>query len=724
MARSAFRSSFSQQRLWFLDQLEPGTAAYNLPRAFRIDGPLNIEILKEALNVIVKRHGSLRTVFDSIGGESRQVVLSEAHAEIPITDLSDVPATEREQEALSIIAEEGKKPFDLREGPLVRCLLVRLAPERHIFLLVFHHIITDGWSISVLFRELTTCYAALVRGEKPDFHELALEYAEYAEWQRGSNSGEVLERQIEHWKKKLAGAQTVLELPTDRPRPTIANWHGATEEITLDRSVLAQLKAIATTERATLFMVVLAAFHALLWRYTSQESILVGTPVAARNEIELENIVGLFVNTLVFRADLSRALTFRDLIAQVRAYALDAYTSQDVPFEKLVEALVPQRSLDSHPLFQVMFTFQNIPKQVFEIPGLTVKEIAFETGIAKFDLSAEIWDSGELHCQFEYRTDLFDQCTITRMLGHFKNLLIAASNHPDLAIAELPIMEERERKEVIFQWNRTAADYPRNLSIHEAFEHQAAKTPDSIALSCEGRIWTYRQINAEANRLAHLLVNRSIGSGCLVGVLLERSPEMVIALLGILKSGAAYVPLDYSYPMERIKLMLDNASVLTVVTQDHLKDKLPSTIPNVVLLDKSEELRDAPTSNLARPKLDDQLAYIIYTSGSTGEPKGVEGTHRGLMNRFSWMWRSYPFQPGEVCCQKTNLSFVDSIWEIFGPLLAGVPNVIIPQETVRDPELLLQVLGRERVTRIVLVPSQLRALLDHAPNLQQRVPQL
>src|SRR5215471_4190650 len=369
MSRAAFPASFAQQRLWFLDQLEPGTSAYNLPRAFRIVGPLDPDTLARAFHMVAQRHASLRTVFDSVDGEARQVVLEDLEIQIPIIDLAEVPEADREAEALRLASEEGKKPFDLSEGPLFRAVVVRLRPENFVLVLVLHHIITDGWSIALLFREVTKCYAALTRNQVPDLPELPLQYAEYAQWQREYMSGDVLVGEVEHWKSKLAGAPTLLDLPADHPRPATQSWHGGTEEIALDNSVLAKLKAMAQAESSTLFMIAMAAFQTLLWRYTSQESILVGTPVAARHEVEIENMIGLFVNTLVFRTDFANNLTFRELIRQVRSFALEAYTHQDVPFEKLVEALVPQRSLDAHPLFQVMFTFQNIPKQVFEIPG-------------------------------------------------------------------------------------------------------------------------------------------------------------------------------------------------------------------------------------------------------------------------------------------------------------------------------------------------------------------
>jgi amino acid adenylation domain-containing protein len=724
MSDTSFAPSFGQQRLWFLDQLEPGTAAYNLPRAFSIAGPLDIPVLERALGIVVVRHSSLRTVFESVNGECRQVVLPDIRIEIPLVDLSGRPEPNREAEAVAVISDEGKKAFDLSKGPLLRCLLVRLGPERYIFLLVLHHIIVDGWSISILFRELTSTYACLLKGDAPSLPDLPFQYADYAQWQREYMTGEVLDHQLAYWTRKLADCPLVLKLPTNYPRPTVANWHGATEEIVLDSAALESVKTLAKSENCTLFMVVMAAFQALLWRYSAQESIVVGTPVAARNDIELESMVGLFVNTLVFRSDFSKNFTFRELMRQVREFALDSYPHQDLPFERLVESLVPQRSLDIHPIFQVMFTFQNIPKQIFEIPGLVIKEIAFESGIAKLDLSVEVWDDGQLHSQFEYRTDLFEKSTIQRMLGHFENLLREAAKNPDSLVGELEIMSDEEREQVLIDWNCTAADYPRNLTIPESFEAQVERDPTAIALIYEDQRWTYSAVNQAANRLARILLTRGVRGNSLVGVFLQRSPEMVIALLGILKAGAAYVPLDPSYPAERNGLLIRDAALPIIVSHSALKHLLPDKTAEVVLIDDAELLGREQPSNLKIAVSSQDRAYVIYTSGSTGVPKGVEGTHRASMNRFYWMWSKYPFQDGEVCCQKTNVGFVDSIWEIFGPLLAGVPSVIISQDCVRDPQLFLEVLAREQVTRIVLVPSQLRAILEHAPELNKRVPAL
>jgi len=652
MSRAAFPASFAQQRLWFLDQLEPGTAAYNLARAFRITGPLDVNAINLAVEAVVKRHESLRTVFDSVDGETRQLVLSDVHCNIPVVDLSGIPEETREGEALRVASEEGKKPFDLTQGPLFRAVLVDLGPSQYLLVLVMHHIITDGWSIATLFRELTLCYQAITNGENANLPELPLQYAEYAQWQREYMSGDVLAKQVEYWKGKLEGAQTILDLPTDHPRPSTHSWHGATEGLILDSNLFTELKAFAKSEGATLFMVALAAFQALLRRYTMQDSILVGTPIAGRNELETENLVGLFVNTLIFRADFSDSLTFRDLVRQVRAFALEAFSHQDVPFEKLVEELVPQRLVDTTPLFQVMFTFQNIPKQVFEIPGLVMKEVPFESGIAKFDLSAEVFEHNNgFHCRFEYNTDLFDKPTIRRMLDHFQNLVTAGVRDPDLQLAVIPLMNAQERHQILVEWNDTAADYPRDLCIHQAFERQALRSSDLTALRFQGQNFTYRQINERANQLARYLIGKGVQPGALVGIALERSPQMVIALLGALKAGAAYVPVDFSYPVERLAFMLRDAAVWGVITDSKIHNRLPRELGSVVSLDtEAEFIGREPADAISISPDSGQPAYVIYTSGSSGTPKGVEGTHRAALNRFAWMWRTYPFQAGEVSC--------------------------------------------------------------------------
>src|SRR5882762_537972 len=725
IAQATYPASFAQQRLWFLDQLEPGTPAYNLVRAFRISGALDVAALTSAIRTVVRRHESLRTVFEMVEGETRQIVLSDLDIQVPVVDVMHLPSGDRRRAALRIASEEGKKPFDLTQGPLLRALLVRMDRDQHLLVLAMHHIITDGWSISILFRELARCYEAFVNREEVHLPELPVQYVEYAQWQRENITGEVLEKQVAYWKNKLKGAQTVIDLPVDHPRPPIHSWRGATEELIFDSQVLSDLKKLAQQEGSTLFMVFMAAFQALLWRYTGQESILVGTPTAARCQVEIENLVGFFVNTLVIRADFTDNLTFRDLLRQIRNCSLEAYAHQDVPFEKLVEELAPERSMDTTPLFQVMFTFQNIPKQIFQISGLEMEELEFETGIAKFDLEVELYEDRDFHCRFEYNSDLFDRPTILRTLGHFRNLVNAALENPDQILSQMPLMDPAERERLLVEWNDTAGKYQGTRHIHTAFERQVSSTPNSTALLFHGRELTCREINESSNRLAHYLRKKGVEPGMLVGVSIERSPEIFIALLAVLKTGAAYLPLDPSYPAERLAFMVGDAKVACVVTQGGTRNQLPDHLQNVIELDSEDELiRNESSDNLSLELHGFDRAYVLYTSGSSGGPKGVEGTHRGAINRFRWMWERYPFQGGEVCCQKTNLGFVDSVWEIFGPLLAGIPSVILRADVVRDPEELLQSLAGEGVTRIVLVPSLLRALLDHAPQLRERVPRL
>ena len=725
MSPTGLPASFAQERLWFLDQLELGTAAYNLVRAFRVTGPLNVEALTSAFATVIHRHESLRTIFESLEGAARQVVLSDVTVEVPVRDLSSLPEGERRSTALRIASEEGKKPFDLTTGPLLRTLLLKLDREQYILVLAMHHIITDGWSISIMFRELTQAYEAFMEKRKLELPALPVQYAEYAEWQREFLGGEVLAKQVSFWKQKLAGAPTILDLPTDHPRPKDHNWQGATEELIFDHQVLVNLKEFAQSEGATLFMVSLAAFEALLWRYTGQDSILVGTPTAARSQIEIENLVGFFVNTLVFRGDLDSKITFRELVQQVRTYALEAYSHQDVPFEKLVEELVPQRTMNISPLFQVMFTFQNIPKQIFEISGLEMEELEFETGIAKFDLSIEAFEDDRFHCRFEYNTDLFDKATVLRQMSHFRNLVLSGLKNPDEPISRIPLMDASELDQTILQWNDTAVDDAGAKHIQTVFEKQAAKTPDSVALIYQDQEFSYKKLNEDANRLAHYLAKKGVRPGSLVGVSFERSPELTVALLAVLKTGAAYVPLDHSYPVERLASMLEDTQADCVLSVTGLRDRLPATVRNLILLDaEKEQIKSESSKNPNTHSSHAERLYVLYTSGSSGRPKGVEGTHRGALNRMEWMWERYPFQAGEVCCQKTNVGFVDSVCEIFSPLLAGVPSVIVPQEALVDPEVMLRTLGENRVTRIVLVPSLLRALLEHAPNLGERLPHL
>lgn len=713
MSRAAFPASFSQQRLWFLDQFDPGTAAYNIPRIFRIIGPLHVDALTRAFHAVVQRHAVLRTVFDSVEGEARQVVLSDLEVKVPLIDLTEAPEGERESKALRIAIQEGKKPFDLCEGPLLRASLIRLAPETWMLVLVMHHIVTDGWSISRLFRDLTTYYAAFLENTEPELPELPIQYTEYAQWQHEYMSGELLRKEIEHWKNTLAGAQTLLGLTTDHPRPAMQTWNGASQQITLDAATLAKLKSLAQKESSTLFMVSMALFQALLWRYSHQESILVGTPIAARNHVEVEEMVGLFVNTLVFRTDFTSDLSFHDVIRRVRSFALEAYMHQDVPFEKLVEELVPQRSLDTPPLFQVMFIFQNIPKQVFKIPGLSIKEMNFETGIAKFDLSAELWEDTEFHCQFEYNTDLFEHSTMRRMLGHFERLIQAALENPDLPFAQLPMVSPEEREQLLVEWNRTATDYSREHPqpcVHELFERRAERSPDAVAVVAGHLEMTYRELNQRANQLAWYLLKRGVGPEIPVGLSIDRGSGMVIALLGILKAGGAYVPLDPRLPDDRLSFMLSDAQPRFVLTEQKLQRGVFGADP--ILLDSDWEFIAQESKENPDKKLSPQtLAYVMYTSGSTGKPKGVPIEHGSIVNLLRSMQNEPGLNRDDVLLAVTTLSFDIAGLEIYLPLISGARLVIASSEDVVDGNRLRDLLNESRVTCVQATAATWRLLL-------------
>jgi len=725
MTEPVFPTSFGQQRLWFLDQFAPGTIAYNLPRAFRLTGLVDREALGKAFQVVISRHDPLRTVFTSVDGEPKQVVLPAYEFDLPVVDLSGLPVAQREPAALRIATEEAHKPFDLNTGPLLRVKLLQLDSQQHILVLVMHHITTDGWSMSVLFREIAELYAMLIAGKEPDLPRLPLHYSDFCRWQRASVAGDLFADQLNYWKRKLQGAEVILQLPTDHRRPAVHSGRGRTLHFELSDELTRKLRALAQSEHATLFMVLLALFQILLGRYTAKESILVGIPTAGRNEVELESLVGFFVNTLLIRADLAADRTFRQIVGQVRASTVEALAHQDLPFEKLVEAMEPDRSTNRTPLFQVMFVFHNEPKQRLEIPGLVVQEIEFESGIATFDLTLEILDLDSLHCTFQYDSDLYNDATIQRLAGHFSTIVEGVVGAPNEKISKLPLLTAPEIQQ-LKEWNNTASDYRRELCVHTAFEEQATLTPDKIVLICGERRLTYRALNEFANRLSRQLISRGIKPGSLVGVSLDRSAEMVVALLAILKTGAAYVPLNPDYPESRLQFMVEDSQADLVVTTPefselwgkHGVDTLAFTLATL----HAETLQDI-SKLLPSISAEDRI-YVIYTSGSTGRPKGVEGSHRACMNRLAWMWQVYPFRDGETCCQKTSLGFVDSVWEIFGPLLRGVTSVILPDDAVVDPERLVRLLSDYEVTRIVLVPSLLRAILEAVTDLQAALPKL
>jgi amino acid adenylation domain-containing protein len=719
--------SLAQQRLWFLDQLNPGRPDYNEPTALRLEGALDTAALRRALDEIVARHEVLRTVFVSTDGQPGLELRPPRPVDLDLVELDHLDPDARTAALEAVLVEAARRPFDLTRDLMLRGRLVRIAPDDHVLLLAKHHIASDGWSAGVLLRELSALYAAFARGEPSPLPELPIQYADFALWQqRWLESGE-LTRQLQYWRGRLAGAPQSLELPTDHPRPAVQSGRGRRITRVLPLALGTALKALARSESATLFMAGLAGFVALLHRLTGQTDVLVASPIAGRTRLELEPLLGFFVGTLVLRGDVAGDPTVRELLRQVRATALDAYGHQEVPFEKLVEELAPERSLRETPLVQVMFALQSTREQREPaLPGLRVARMPVHSGTAKFDLTLYVTEIAEgLEVVAEFSTDLFEAETIGRWLDHFEVLLEGMTRDPECRVSALPVLREAERHRLLVEWNHTERAYPRDATLHGLFEAQAARAPGAVALIDGADRITYDVLERRANRVAHHLRDKlAIAPGAVVGVCLPRSAAMVAAILGALKAGAAYLPLDPASPPARLALMLEDARPAVILTASSTRAALPADAPCLEVEPEGSALAGAREEAVRPVASDDPLAYVIYTSGSSGRPKGVRGRHRGAVNRATWMWETHPFAPDEVCCAKTSIGFVDSVWELFGGLLAGRPTVLVPDDAVLDPARLLALLAREGVTRLVLVPSLLEALLDVAPDLAARVPRL
>ena len=706
----AFPASFAQQRLWFLHYLEPGAASYNLPVALRLTGQLDAGALEESLNEILRRHDALRTRFPVRDGVPVQVVTPLRQIALQPTDLADIPADRRDAEASRAASLEAARPFDLAEGPLFRARLFRLEEENHVLVVTMHHIVSDGWSIDVFLKELGLLYEAFRQGQPSPLPELPIQYADYALWQKKWLRGEVLEAQLEYWRKQLAGIPARLELPTDRPRGAAPSHRGATLSAILAPGLLQGLKALARQENATLFMVLLAAFQALLSRYTGEDDIPVGSPIAGRTQQETESLIGFFVNTLVLRGDVKGDPTFRHFLGRVRETALQAYAFQDLPFEKLVEELQPARTLTHTPLFQVLFQLTPVSGGDSHFSDLSVSPFPIGGDIAKFDLSLRmIARPDRLSCIFEYRSDLFEAETIRRLMGHWQIFLAGLVSDPDRPISQVPIMDDVERQKILVDWNSTSADFPRDRSIAEAFEAQAASSPDSTALVFGRETLSYAELNRRANRLAHHLRGRGAGADQAVGVCLDRSPDLVVALLAVLKLGGFYVPLDPSYPAERLEFMTRDAGVRILVTDSAHAAKLPPTLA-VVRIDADAPSKSAPDSNPTRAASGESIAYVMYTSGSTGSPKGVAVPNRGVL-RLVTNADYVNISGDEVFLQLAPASFDASTFEIWGPLLNGARCVLFPAG-IPTPADLKNAITDHRVSILWLTASLFNAIVD------------
>ncbi|MFP2913034.1 non-ribosomal peptide synthetase, partial [Pyxidicoccus sp. 3LFB2] len=657
--------------------LEPGSAVYNIPAALRLTGSLDVSALQRALTELVRRHESLRTTFHNANGQPSQRILEPAPFALPVVDLSSLEAPEAEVRRLA--EEEAHAPFALDRGPLLRASLLRLGAQEHVLLLNMHHVVSDGWSMDVLVREMTALYEGFRQGQPVSLPELPVQYADYAVWQRDWLKGAVLEAQIGWWKQHLSGAPPVLELPTDFQRPAVQSFRGAAIPVQLSRSVSEALKALCQEEGVTPFMALLAAYQLLLSRYSGQEDIVVGSPIAGRRVAELEGLIGFFVNTLALRTRLEGNPSFRQVLARVKETTLGAFAHQDIPFEKLVEALQPQRELSRSPLFQVSFTLQNTPVSALSLPGLSFHLLETESRVARFDLALILSDTPEgFGGTLEYNTDLFEASTAARMMAHLEGVLRTVLEQPQARLGELSLLSEVERRQVLEQWNQTASDYPREASVHQLFSAQAARTPDAVAVESESGTLTYRQLDERSNQLAHHLRTLGVTPGTRVALCLERGLGLPVGLLGILKAGAAFVPLDPAYPAERLDFMLAQTAVSVLVTQQTLADELPSAVPLVVCLDSDwQQVARQPTSALGAFTHADSLAYVMFTSGSTGQPKAVAVAHRGI-TRLVLGSSFIHFGPEEVFLQLAPISFDASTLEVWGALLHGARLVLFP----------------------------------------------
>ncbi|HCF26426.1 MAG TPA: non-ribosomal peptide synthetase, partial [Cyanobacteria bacterium UBA11049] len=728
-----FPASFAQQRLWFFDRLFPGTAFYNVPTAIRLTGVLDLAALEESFNEIVRRHEVLRTTFGTQEGQLVQLIASHSRVSLALIDLQQLPVSEREAAAQQTIAQEIQQPFNLAQGSLLRVTLLQLNSTEYVLVINLHHIVFDEWSIALLIRELGLLYSAF-RAGKPSLRqatltplpELPIQYADFAHWQREWLQGDVLESQLSYWRSQLQNL-SVLEIQSNRSHLNEPRYRGATQLLELPLDLSQALLALSQQEGATLFMTLLAAYQALLYRYTGQTDIAVGSPIANRNRRELEDLIGFFANSLVLRTDLSGNPTFRELLLRVRQVAVGAYAHQDLPFEKLVEELHPERQASRNPLFQVVFALQNAPIEQLELPGLTLSSFKFEITTARFDLEFYLWECADnfrslwgdgwqqsegLRGALVYNTDLFERDAIARMLQHFQTLLAGAVANRDTHLADLPILSVAEQHQLLVEWNQTERDYP-ELCIHQLFESIVTQSPEAIAVSFGKQKFTYQQLNSGSNQLAHYLRKLGVGSETLVGICMEPSPIMVAGLLGILKAGGAYVPLDPTYPAERLRFMLEDAQVSVLLTQGNFELPITSqaqpgnkgTDLKVVCLERDwEAIALCSEENLINRTTVDNLAYVVYTSGSTGTPKGVAVTHRAV-NRLVCNTNYINLEPGDKVAQCANISFDAATFEIWGALLNGAQLVGIDREVTLSPQDFAQEIQQQQIDVLFLTTA-------------------
>jgi amino acid adenylation domain-containing protein len=708
-----FSTSYAQRSLWFLHQLAPESPFYNLHAGTRIRTPLNVVALEESVNEIVRRHESLRTAFKVVDDEPTQVITPTLHIALPVSDLSELPENEQNEQLMQIAEAQAGTPFDLSRWPLVRMRLVKLADADYVLLRTVHHIVCDYWAMDIFDQELSAEYEARSAGRPSPLVPLAIQYADYAEWERGWMSGPVARSHLEYWKCQLADVQQLV-LPTDHRRPEVPTFEGAEYDFEISAHVSRALTALGQRESVTLFMTTLAAFQTLLHRYSGQTDIVIGTPVANRNRPEVQDLIGFFANSLALRTSFAGDPTFRDLLARVRTVALDAFAHQEFPFERLVSELRPDRSRGDNPVFGVHFQLFSEGGQQQRAAALEGEVVPGEVTAVKFDLALDLWESDEgLFGHLEYRTDLWTGETIARLCRNFNTLLESIVLNPDERVSMLGLLEPRERRRVVEAYNATAADYPQHLLMHQLFEAQVERTPDATAIVMGDRRLTYGELNARANRLAHYLLSLDGGPESVVAVCAHRSIELVVAFLASLKAGSAYLPLNPGDPRGRRRTILEDVRPKVILTDDETSGRLPVAGAREVSLDaERDEIARLPSTNPVITLDTGNLAYLLYTSGSTGSPKGVQIEHRAICNHLLWMQSVLPLEIGDRTMFKYPINFDASVYELFGPLIAGATVFVSASSAPWDPRAFVRDVAEQGITVLDLVPSMLDALLD------------
>ena len=707
--------SFSQERLWFFEQFYQKSCTYNINRRVKLRGNLNINALEKALKTIIQRHESLKTNFQEKNGITLQEIQENPQFNLTVIDLNNFPLNQKEEQLDKLLYEEIRKPFNLSEDLMLRASLYCLNEKEYIFLVIMHHIASDGWSLGVFTQELNQLYNAFSKNEPNILPELPLQYADFSLWQRNWYQDEKLESQLNYWREKFQGNIPILNLPNDRPRPSLETFNGSLYLLRISPNLTSKLKEVSKQLKVTLFMILLTAFKILLYRYTTEEDIILGTPIAGRNYLEIEKLIGFFVNTLALKTNLSGNPTFEELLKRVQQTAQEAYIHQELPYEKLIQELELERDLSRGALTQVLFSFQNTPETSLQLSGLEVSSYgilnALDNGTARCDLTVFLKEEEEeIRGALEYNTDLFNADRIKRLVAHFQVLLAGIIENPQQNISYLPLLTPEEKNQLLVEWNQTKAEYPKDKCIHQLFEEQVTKTPNNIAVVFKEQTLTYQQLNEKANQLAHYLQKLGVQPETKVGICLQRSLDMIIGILGILKAGGAYVPLDPNYPSNRLQFLIEDASIDILLSQKSLLNQLPSKIATILCLDRANPIGEQQKTNTLSKVNSSNLAYVIYTSGSTGKPKGVEIPHSNVINILNSITNHLQVSAQDILLSLATFSFDISVAEIFLPLTNGGQLIIPPETIIKDAEKLKTLIDQSQATIIDATPATWKLL--------------